>query len=119
VLNDDDAMILADPLDLSMLVKNLIDNAVRFSPTGGRVDISLVASAGAVTLLVEDNGPGIAAHERERVFDPFYRVLGSVAPGSGLGLAIVRAVATKIGATISLEDMPAGGLRVRVVFSAG
>lgn len=115
VVANEDAQIVADQLDLTVLVKNLVDNAIRFTPPGGRVDISVTAAAGSVTLLVDDTGPGIPLDERERVFDPFYRVLGNSAPGSGLGLAIVRAVAGKLGAQIALEDAPGGaGLRVRV-----
>lgn len=114
MLADDDALIMADQLELTVLVKNLVDNAIRFTPPGGRVDISVTCAQDAATLLVDDTGPGIAPEERGRVFDPFYRVLGNSAPGSGLGLAIVRAVADKLGAQIDLEDAPGGGLRVRV-----
>src|SRR5690606_22187217 len=74
-------------LDLMTRVKNLIDNAIRYTPQGGRVDLSISVEDAAVTLRVSDTGPGIAAAERERVLDPFYRVLGNDQVGSGLGLS--------------------------------
>ena len=118
VVANDDATVVADQLDLTVLVKNLVDNAIRFTPPGGRVDLSVTGGPGGITLIVDDTGPGIALAERERVFDPFYRVLGNAVPGSGLGLAIVRAVAARLDAEIVLEDVPgaASGLRARVIF---
>lgn len=121
VVGADDARVALDALDLRMLVKNLIDNAIRYSPPGGRVDVAVRCRADGVELVVEDAGPGIPEGERERVFDAFYRVLGNgEASGSGLGLAIVKAVADKAGATVTLGPGPsaAGGLRVTVAFPA-
>jgi two-component system OmpR family sensor kinase len=113
-----DAQVSARMVDLKVLIKNLVDNAIRYTPEGGRIDITVGGSAGAVTLQVDDTGPGIPVEERERVFDPFYRVLGNGEIGSGLGLAITRAVADGMGATIILGDQaaPARGLRVMVRF---
>lgn len=118
MIGNDDAGIVAHPVDLTVLVKNLVDNAVRYSPRGGGVDIRIDCSAALVTLTVDDSGPGIPEAERERVFDPFYRVLGNGQLGSGLGLSIVRAIAASIDAAISLEDAPPprGGLRAAVRF---
>lgn len=114
-----DAQVQAAPVDLHMLVKNLVENAIRYAPPGGRVDVSVLPGEGSAELIVEDNGPGIPEHERERVFDAFYRILGNgEQTGSGLGLAIVKAVADGVGATVALEDAtaPGQGLRVRVRF---
>jgi len=119
VVGSDDAAIGIHPIELHMLIKNLVDNAIRYSPRGGRVDVLVAPDEHVVNLIVDDSGPGIAGAERERVFDPFYRILGNGREsGSGLGLAIVRAVADKSGATVSLMHPPAHqGLRVVVRFN--
>lgn len=106
----------ADLQQLTILVNNLIDNALRHTPAGGKVDVLAGRHSGMPCLRVSDTGPGIPAAERERVFDRFYRTPGSSVPGSGLGLAIVKAVAQRHGATVTLEDAPRGGLQVRVLF---
>jgi len=118
VVGDADPVVTGRPVDIGILVKNLVDNAIRYTPEGGRVDISVADSGGRVVLDIDDTGAGIPAEERERVFDPFYRVLGSGEIGSGLGLAITLAIANQIGATISLMEKPDGtrGLRARVAF---
>jgi two-component system OmpR family sensor kinase len=105
-------------VDIRILIMNLVDNAIRYTPEGGRVDIGVEESAGRAVLCIDDTGAGIAPEERERVFDPFYRVLGSGETGSGLGLAITASIADQIGASISLGAKPDGtpGLRVRVAF---
>jgi two-component system OmpR family sensor kinase len=120
MVGDADPLVAGRPVDIRILVKNLIDNAIRYTPEGGRVDISVADSDGQVILEVDDTGAGIPAQERERVFDPFYRVLGSGEIGSGLGLAITLSIANQIGAAISLMEKPDGtpGLRARVVFPA-
>lgn len=101
---------------LRILLTNLIDNALRYIPRGGRVDVHLRrAEAGGVELAVSDNGPGIPADERARVFDRFYRLADAPTGGSGLGLAIVAEIAQAHGARVALEDA-APGLRVRIVF---
>lgn len=119
VVSDSDACVLANEVDLITLVKNLVDNAIRYTPAGGRVDLSVLAANGVTTLVIEDNGPGIPEAERERVFDPFYRVLGSNEIGSGLGLSIVQTVSARVGAKVSLgyaSDQLRTGLRVKVTF---
>ncbi|CAB3859411.1 Sensor protein QseC [Achromobacter mucicolens] len=104
---------------LVLLARNLLDNAIKHSPAGGRVGIRLDRTPDRVSLLIDDAGPGIPVHERERVFDRFYRAEGNTTHGSGLGLAIARTIADRHGATITLEDPPAGqGLRARVDFPA-
>lgn len=117
----DPVRVAGEPESLRVLARNLIDNAVRYSPTGGRVDVRVAASAegsGGAELSVTDEGPGLPAAERERVFDRFYRVPGSEPSGSGIGLALVRQIARRHGATVVLEDGPAGrGLRARVSFA--
>lgn len=106
--------------DLVLLARNLLDNAIKYTPPGGHVDIRLEAPAGQALLLIDDNGPGIPPGERARVFDRFYRLEGNTQHGSGLGLAIARAIAERHGATITLEDAPGGsGLRAKVTFPRG
>jgi len=87
-------------------VRNLVDNALRYTPPGGTVTARVVPDpAGeAVVLEVEDSGPGIPPGEREAVFRPFYRALGTEVDGSGLGLAIVLEVAQRHGAEVSVGD---------------
>jgi two-component system OmpR family sensor kinase len=84
------------------VVRNLVDNAIRYTPQGGRVDLSVSTAQGLIVLSVHDNGPGIPLAERNKVFDPFYRTLGNEQVGSGLGLSIVRTIAKRIGAEIRL-----------------
>lgn len=90
--------------DLLALARNAIDNAVVYTPSGGRVDVRLYRDGGDAVLEVDDTGPGIGADHLARVFDPFYRVPGSGQPGSGLGLAIVRSAASRLGGTVALEN---------------
>lgn len=105
-----------DPAALRLLLSNLVGNAVRYTPDGGRVDVSVLAEGPQALLVVSDTGPGIPADERGRVFDRFYRRPGETAEGSGLGLAIVRAVAERHGIDVRLGDADGGGLRVEVRF---
>ncbi len=102
VLEGRDCLVTAGGGDLHLLVKNLVDNAVRYTPELGRVDLSVDEEDGSAVIRVRDSGPGIPEAERERVFEPFYRVLGTSETGSGLGLSIVRAVADRLGADVSL-----------------
>lgn len=121
----DDGVLKGDPAGLAMLVGNLLDNALRYTPAGGRVDAAVERDDAAVTLSVIDTGPGIPVAERERVFERFYRGVGTAAAamaageakGSGLGLSIVRRIAEGHGATVGLDDGPDGrGLAVHVRF---
>ncbi len=119
VVSDKDAQILINEIDLITLVKNLVDNAIRYTPANGKIDLSVSNRDGKTMLVVEDNGQGIAEKERERVFDPFYRILGNDENGSGLGLSIVKTIALRAGAEINLgyaNEETKSGLRVEVVF---
>lgn len=113
-----DAEVLVSELDMIAVVKNLVDNAIRYTPEGGRVDLSVSISSGKAELRIQDNGPGIPLAERDRVFDPFYRTLGSEQIGSGLGLSIVQTIAQRIGAEIRLgftDESQQTGLNVAVI----
>ncbi len=104
-----------DELLLRELLKNLIDNAIRYCPSGACITVRVAATATGCCLEVEDDGPGIPPAERERVFDRFYRSPGTDTEGSGLGLAIVREVVRVHGGRITLGEGSEGkGLRVRV-----
>jgi len=103
---------------LQSLVDNLLDNALRYTPRGGRVHVELTARRHGAVLEIADSGPGIPAAERARIFDRFYRVPGTVQEGSGLGLAIVRRVADLHGATVEVGDADGGGARFTVSFPA-
>jgi two-component system sensor histidine kinase TctE len=104
--------IAANPLMLRELLSNLIDNALRYTPAGGSVTVRVRRDGGAPMLEVEDTGPGIAPAERGRVFERFYRILGSGAAGSGLGLAIVREIALQHGAQVTVFNNPRSTLTI-------
>jgi two-component system OmpR family sensor kinase/two-component system sensor histidine kinase QseC len=106
-----------DRTALAGLVRNLADNAVRYSPPGSRVELRVAQENAGALLQVDDAGPGIPADERERVFDRFYRRAANDEAGTGLGLAIVRSVAAMHGAAVELAQSPLGGLRVTVRFA--
>jgi signal transduction histidine kinase len=103
---------------LRTLIRNLVDNAVRYTPRHGSVQIRCQATAEGAQLEVNDTGPGISPADRQRVFDRFYRKTGSEETGTGLGLAIVKAIAERHGARIRLGTAPAGGLQVELSFPA-
>jgi signal transduction histidine kinase len=110
--------VVADPERLAQVLANLLDNATRHAPPGGRVQASACRTADGVRLEVVDDGPGIAAADRERVFDRFARTDTARARsdgGSGLGLSIVRWVVERHGGTVRVADPPTGGgCRVQV-----
>jgi two-component system OmpR family sensor kinase len=113
----DAVAMLGHPDALRILLRNLLDNAIRYTPEGGRIDVSVQREGDALLLSVDDSGPGIAEADRARVLDRFYRVQGSPAGGSGLGLAIVHAIAQMHGASLTLSTAPGlGGLRVQLRF---
>jgi two-component system sensor histidine kinase TctE len=99
-------VVLGNALLLRELIRNLVDNALQYTPAGGTVTVLVIDDpfGQVVVLQVEDSGPGIPPAEREQVFQPFYRVLGTQVDGSGLGLAIVREIAQRHGAQVQLED---------------
>lgn len=113
---DANAIVEGDADALRSLFSNLLDNAIRYTPSGGRVDVDVHRAADSVWLRVCDTGPGIPPDERKRVFDRFYRSEGTSEPGSGLGLAIVKTIADRHRARVALDGSAEGGLVVRVVF---
>jgi two-component system OmpR family sensor kinase len=111
------SVVQGDPEALRVMLGNLVDNAIRYSPAGRRVDVAVMHSDHRAVLTVLDEGPGIPVSDRERVFDRFFRGDELDVPGSGLGLAIVKSIAGRHLATIALDSGPAGrGLAVRVNF---
>jgi two-component system OmpR family sensor kinase len=114
---DASASVRAEREAIRTVISNLVDNAVRYTPAGGRVDVRVLRGEAATALEVSDTGPGIPPEERGRVFDRFYRRADSDVPGSGLGLAIVRSIVERHGAAIELDSGPGGrGLTARVRF---
>tara|TARA_R110002050_G_scaffold75275_1_gene161449 strand:- start:1337 stop:2677 length:1341 start_codon:yes stop_codon:yes gene_type:complete len=99
---DSDAQLNANPVRLKTLIHNLIDNAIRYTPSGGKVDLSIIETEQGIEMTIKDTGPGIANTEVQKVFEPFYRILGSNEYGSGLGLAIVASIVQQMDAKISL-----------------
>ncbi|MDA0571951.1 ATP-binding protein [Burkholderia gladioli] len=114
------AIVDADIGALRVMLNNVLDNAVKYTPEGGRIDVSLSFDEGRALVRVADSGPGIPPEERERVFDRFYRDssarMRTDVSGSGLGLAIVKRVAAQQRATVTLGESPAGGLLVEIAF---
>jgi two-component system sensor histidine kinase QseC len=113
------ALIQADDMLTSVLVRNLLDNAMRYSPNSARLALSVKADAQHVTLQVEDSGPGLADADMARLGERFYRVLGTEQTGSGLGWSIVRRIAKVYGAQVNVSRSTAlGGLCVNVQWAA-
>lgn len=111
------AWIEGDSFLVRDMLGNLLDNAIRYTQQGGQITVRVAVGPAAVALSVEDNGPGIPEHERERVFERFYRLLGTRTEGCGLGLAIVREIALGHRAEVSLAAGAGGqGTVARVVF---
>jgi two-component system OmpR family sensor kinase len=111
----DDYVVLGDEHSLGILLNNLIDNAIRHTPEGGRVDVILTRDAHGMGVEIVDTGTGIAPDELDRVFDRFYRGTGAQGSGSGLGLAIASSIAGRHGATLDVRNREdASGLMVRV-----
>jgi signal transduction histidine kinase len=111
-------LIRGDAQALRSLVRNLVDNAVRYTPPHGAAIVRCRATAQGALLEVSDTGPGIPAQDRARVFDRFYRRAAAQEGGTGLGLAIVKAIAERHGATTGLTEATGGGLQVTVTFPA-
>ena len=113
----DQTTVQGHPEALRILMRNLLENAIKYTPCGGRVDVEILVRDGGLVLCVEDSGAGIPPADRGRVLDRFYRVSGSQTSGSGLGLAIVKAIVELHRASITLDASPRlGGLRVAVRF---
>ncbi len=117
LLPGESVAVSGDLAELRTLLDNLVDNALRYTPGGGRVDVEVYRVEAEAVLAVRDTGPGIPPAERERVFDRFYRGAHAATPGSGLGLAIVKRIADRHSAHIRLSQPEAGpGLRITVHF---
>ena len=117
-----DALVWVSEMDLSTIVRNLVENAIRYTPEDGRIDLTSSISGDTVVLTIKDTGPGIPEAEYDRVFDPFYRALGSDQLGSGLGLSIVKAISDRIGAEVRLafsDSNTQSGLCVSVLIPMG
>ncbi|WP_132524507.1 sensor histidine kinase [Rhizobium sp. BK376] len=99
---------------LREMLVNLVDNALRYTQSGGTVTASISKQDDVAILGVEDNGPGIPEAERGQVFERFYRIMGTEQEGSGLGLAIVREVVDSAGGSVELDEAAGGGLRVTI-----
>jgi signal transduction histidine kinase len=102
---------------LILLVRNLVDNGIKYTPTGGSVTVALSQTGDRVRLEVSDTGPGVPESQRERIFQPFHRVHGDQ-PGSGLGMAIARRVVDLHRGSIELAAAGAGGARFLVSLAA-
>ena len=108
-------VIVSDGDRVLQVISNLLSNAFRWTPDGGRVDLQLAASNGAVRVDVVDSGPGIAAQDRERIFEPF---ISQDVDGTGLGLPIARELALALGGRVELTSEPGRGSRFRLVLPA-
>ena len=117
LLEGDDAVVRGHPGLLQVMLRNLVDNAVKHTPQGTVVQVNIADSQGTSCLSVSDNGPGIPEQEREKVMERFYRPLGTQASGSGLGLSIVERIAEIHAATLQMGSPNNGqGLRMEVIF---
>lgn len=110
------APVRGDRAMLGILLRNLVDNAIKYAPAGGWVEVNVERRGSAIVLGVSDNGPGIPPEEHARVFERFYRRIGAGGSGSGLGLSIVRRIADLHHAEIRLSAGEPAGLRVEVIF---
>jgi two-component system phosphate regulon sensor histidine kinase PhoR len=119
VAGDEDLAVFGDRRRLVQIVHNLLDNAVKFSPEGERIEASIGAEDGRILLEIEDRGPGVPLSEREKIFQRFYQVDPSrskAKPGTGLGLAIVKHLALLHDATLAVSGEPGSGAIFRVAF---
>lgn len=120
VAPNDETIMMGYPTALAILIRNLVDNAIRYTPPGSFVRVSIYEQDDSIVLKVTDNGPGIPEDLRGRVFERFFRVLGNKSTGSGLGLGIVQQIVEIHDAKIALETPEKGsGLEVTVVFAKG
>ena len=117
---DERIRVAADEMALYTLLRNLVDNAIRYTPVGGQIDLWVDRRGAEVVMAVQDNGPGIPAEERARVVDPFYRVLGTGESCSGLGLSIVDTLVGNLKGRLRLDDAAghAHGLLAEVTLPA-
>jgi two-component system OmpR family sensor kinase len=108
--------IKGEPVMVATMIRNLLYNAVRFTPRGGRVDIGVYRDAGEAVVQIEDTGPGISPGEMDRIFEPFFRGSQPIEDGTGLGLSIVKRIVDRLGGSIVLENIPgASGTGLRAI----
>jgi len=115
ISRQDEVTVLDQGAALGRLVRNAIDNAIRYIPYGGKIDISLFTQAGKAVLRVQDNGFGIPDKELQQVLKAFYRTKGNHESGTGLGLAICMEIAHVLGGEITLTNRKSGGLQFQYV----
>jgi signal transduction histidine kinase len=108
------ATLVGNPADLRVLLNNLVSNALRHTPEGSRVDVRVTQAGDEVSLVVSDNGPGIAPDQRQAALQRFVRLTPQQGHGSGLGLAIASRIVQQHQGRLELEETPGGGLTVRV-----
>lgn len=114
---DNPSMISGNLVAINILIRNLIDNAIRYTPENSHITVAVREEPDTISLIVVDNGPGIPQHLRQRVFERFFRLLGNKSPGSGLGLGIVQQIAEMHNALIELDTPESGqGLQFSVIF---
>lgn len=119
VRQEQDVTLQINEVDLITIIKNLVDNAIKFTPEQGHIDLSVQKQGHIVVIEIEDSGCGIPDTEKDRVFDAFYRVLGNATEGSGLGLSIVKTLLNRVGGQIVLSqaENSSTGLKVKLIFN--
>jgi two-component system OmpR family sensor kinase len=115
ILHNDKVSVLNQGSGLSQLVKNAIDNAIRYTPEGGIINISVMAESDTARFVVEDNGIGISDEDQDLLFEPFYRGKNMTQMGNGLGLTISHEIAQNLGGTLSVINRLEGGVRFQYI----
>ena len=119
IIRSDYGLILGHREAVNILVRNILDNAIKYAPVGGTINISIASSQQVCELTIEDSGQGVPQSDRARIFDRFYRVVGTSASGSGLGLAIVKTIADMHQASLAVDQSAQlGGFKVSIAFPA-
>jgi two-component system OmpR family sensor kinase len=111
----------AEPLMIEILIRNILDNALRHTPRGGKIDISVRCCNDEATLTIEDTGPGIPPQDLDRIFEPFFRGTRHLGEGSGLGLSIVKRIVDGLGGVVTVQNIAspgATGLRATILIPA-
>jgi two-component system OmpR family sensor kinase len=110
-----------EPVMLAAMIRNLLDNALRFTPAGGRIDVAIYRDGAMAVLRIEDNGPGVSPDEIGRIFEPFFRGQRPEGEGVGLGLSIVKRIVDRLGGSIDAANITEGersGLRIVIKLPA-